>query len=349
MNSLRIREGSSKNTLIFKEPAKYSFGEGIFEFLDYFSVFDWGRFLNDPIKGKGAALAAVARKYFKLLQEAGIKSHYQGMEDSTKMKISLVNIPEVYKEVPLDSKNYLLPIEIIHRIYTHSESSDLKKIKTGKRTYQELGYTEMPESNKKLPKVKIGYSTKLEETDRVLTKDEARILAGLTTGEMEQLEETGIKVSNIITEHCDKVGLMHYDGKIEMAKDLNGDLVVIDVLGTLDEDRFMMKLDGDRYIDISKQFLRNWFIDDGWKKIVDDAKNKAEEEKVINWKSFCSKPPKLPERISRLITEMYVADAELRTREKIGAKLGMKVRSLREVAQEMYEVQEAHRVRKKDF
>jgi phosphoribosylaminoimidazole-succinocarboxamide synthase len=343
LKPVRIHQGSAKDTLIFREPTKDSLGEGRFEFSDYFSIFDWGRFLNDPIKGKGMTMAAVAKKHFELLENRGIKTHYQGMAGPTKMNISLVNIPQPYKNVALNSKNYLLPIEIIFRIYTHPESSDLKKIKKGEKTYQELGYTEMPEPNKKLPKIKISYTTKLEAEDRVLTREEARVLAGLIPEEMERLENLAIKVSQIITSHSEKVGLIHYDGKIEVAKDQNGDFMIVDVLGTLDEDRFMIKIDEDKYVDLSKQFLRNWYITNGWKAIVDAAKNKAKKEGIGDWRSFCPPPPKLPEKISKLVTEMYLADAQARTGERLGELLGIKIRPLQRIAEEIYEVQAAHR------
>lgn len=42
MQPIRIHKGSAKNTLILKEATQDSFGEGGFEFLDYFSIFDWG-------------------------------------------------------------------------------------------------------------------------------------------------------------------------------------------------------------------------------------------------------------------------------------------------------------------
>ncbi len=347
MKPIRVHNGSAKNVLIFKEPTKDSFGEGVFEFLDYFSIFDWGRFLNDPIMGKGIAMAAVSKKYFELLKKAGIKTHYQSMADLTKINVSLVNIPQAYKNVAPGSKNYLLPIEIIFRIYTHPASSDLKKIKEGKRSYQELGYAVLPEPNKKLDSPKISYSTKLEVEDRVLTKEEARVIAGLTQEEINKLEELALKVNDIITNHCEKVGLIHYDGKIEVAKDINGNFIIIDVLGTLDEDRFMVKVKEGKYIDVSKQFLRNWFIDNGWKPIVDAAKDRAEKEGVKDWKTFCSEPPKLPEKISKLMTEMYLADAQVRTGENLGEKLGVKVRPLKQVAEEMYNVQKMHKAGKR--
>ncbi len=339
---IRIHEGSAKQTLVYKEPSMDFFGDGAFQFLNFFSIFDWGRFLNDPITAKAIAMAVVARKHFELLKSTGIKTHFRGMTGPTKMNIALVNIPEPYKDVVPGLKNYLLPIEIIHRTRVHPESSDLKKIKAGKRTYQELGYAKMPCPHEKLEPVKISWSTKLEEEDRVLSKEEARILAGLNPEEMDCLEALATEVNAIIVNHCESLGFLHYDGKIEVAKDSEGEFMVIDVLGTLEEDRFMVKVAAGIYVDVSKQFLRNWHIDTGWKKIVDAAKSRAEKEDIRNWKAYCSEPPKLPARISALATEMYLADAELRTGEKLGEVSGIKVRPLQQVAKELYEIQEAH-------
>ncbi len=341
MKILRIHEGSAKNTLIYREPAEKE-GEGVFEFLDYFSIFDWGRFLDSPIKFKGIAMAAIAKKHFELLQKAGIKTHYLGMESPSRMKVAVVKIPEAYKNLAPGSRNCLLPIEIIFRIYTHPESSDLRKIRDGKRTFQELGYEEIPEPNKKLPKVKMSYSTKLEAEDRVLTKEEARILAGLTHEEMDNLEGLALKVNDIITKNSEAAGMIHYDGKIEVARNSEGEFMIVDVLGTLDEDRFMVNVGDGRFIDASKQFLRNWYIANGWKAKADAAKKKAESEKIEDWTTLCEPPQKLEGKVSSLVTEMYLADAEVRTGEKIGNNLGVDVRPLNVVAKEMLELQEAH-------
>lgn len=342
MEPIRVYQGSAKNVLVGEEPTEEKTGRAVFEFLDYFSVFDWGRFLADPIEKKGLAQAQVSKKHFELLTAAGIKTHYQGIVNSQTMSVSLFKVPEAYKEVKPGTANYLLPIEIIFRIYTHPESSDLKKIKEGKRTWQELGYDEMPEPNKKLPRTKISYSTKLEEADRVLTKEEARVLAGLAPEEMERLEKLALEVEEIVTNNAAKVGLLHYDGKIEVAKDAEGNFVVVDVVGTLDEDRFMMEAEPGKFVDVSKQAIRNWFVREGaWKKQVDQAKKKAEEQGIKDWKSFCPQPPLLPEDFRKLISEMYLADAEARTGlpaealAQAGEKLGASL-SLKEVAQKLY-------------
>ena len=339
METIKIRQGSAKNVHIVKEPSGNVPGEGFFEFMDYFSVFDWGRFLDDPIVGKGAAVAAVARKYFELLEKEGIKTHYRGMIDPVKMKVALVNIPKAGANVATGTKNYLLPIEIIFRIYTHTESSDLKKIKEGRKSFWELGYEEMPKANERLPRVKISYSTKLEAADRLLTKDEAMVLSGLDEDEMMRLEEMATQVCEIITRHSDQSGLVHYDGKIEVAKDENGDFMVTDVAGTLDEDRFMMKLESGEHIDISKQFVRNWFVNSGWKAAVDQAKKIAEAQGISDWTTICVKPPRLPQNLNRLASEMYLADAQARTGQNIGEMVGFKARPLPEVAKDIYKIQ----------
>lgn len=339
MELTKIRQGSAKNVHIVKEPSGNVPGEGFFEFVDYFSVFDWGRFLDDPIAGKGAAVAAVARKYFELLEENGIKTHYRGMIDPTKMKVELVNIPEAGAAVAPGTKNYLLPIEIIFRIYTHPESSDLKKISEGRKTFWDLGYEEMPKANARLPRVKISYSTKLEAADRLLTREEAMVLAGLDEDEIMKLEDLATQVCEIITRHSGKSGLIHYDGKIEVAKDGNGNFMVTDVAGTLDEDRFMMRLDSGEHIDISKQFVRNWFVINGWKRLVDEAKKNAEIQGISDWTTICAKPPRLPQHLNRLASEMYLSDAQARTGENIARLLGVSVRPLPEVAKDIHKIQ----------
>jgi phosphoribosylaminoimidazole-succinocarboxamide synthase len=216
----------------------------------------------------------------------------------------------------------------------------LKKIKEGKRTYQELGYDQMPQPNQRLPRVKISYSTKLEETDRILSREEARILSGLDESEMDKLETLARRVCDIITGDSEKIGLIHYDGKIEIAKDASGDFMVVDVLGTLDEDRFMMGAGGGNFVDVSKQFIRNWYAEQEWKKEVDAAKKIAEEKNEKNWKQFCNLPPKMPEKVKKLISEMYLADAKDRAGVDLGEKYGIKLRPLSEIAREIYLVEQ---------
>jgi phosphoribosylaminoimidazole-succinocarboxamide synthase len=153
---------------------------------------------------------------------------------------------------------------------------------------------------------------------------------------MDKLEGIARQVCDIITDHSEKIGLVHYDGKIEMAKDTAGDLTVIDVLGTLDEDRFMMDAGNGNFVDVSKQFIRNWYKKAGWKKEVDAAKTKAEALNDPDWKKHCPQPPKMTAEIKKLVTEMYLADAKDRAGVDLGPKFGLTVRPLSQVAQDIF-------------
>jgi len=84
-------------------------------------------------------------------------------------------------------------------------------------------------------------------------------------------------------------------------------------------------------------------------KFILEGKAIFEAESIEDWTTLCEPPPKLPERISALMTEMYLADAEARTGEKIGGNLGASARPLKTVAKEMLELQEAHKSGKLKF
>lgn len=309
MKALEVHRGSAKNTKVYERPTKATPGVGGVEFLPYISLFDYGQFKNSPIPLKDVSMKFQTIKNFDLLNNAGIYNHYRGLNEKGEMLIDLVRIPEPYTNVPMDSVNYLLPIEIVFREYTHPASSDLKVILKGKKTWQELGYEEMPAPNKRLPHVKIGYQTKLEDEDRTLTRNEAQKLAGLTNEDMDELEDIAHSVNNITTNHAAGIGLKHYDGKIEAAKDPKGRLMVIDAAGTLDEDRFMAHLGNGIYVDVSKQFFRNFYTTNGFKAQADAAKDRAERGNVRDWTTFCPQPPPMPALITDLGSRMYVATA----------------------------------------
>ena len=72
--------GSVKDLQTLEKPTETQSGEGIFEFSDRWSAFDWGT-MPDGIPGKGPALAMMAAHTFEQLEERGIDTHYLGMMD----------------------------------------------------------------------------------------------------------------------------------------------------------------------------------------------------------------------------------------------------------------------------
>jgi len=322
--------GSVKDLEIIKKPTKDVMGTGRFHFSDRYSIFDWGE-MPDHIDGKGAALCLMGAYCFERLEENGIRTHYGGLiENSGKlvafeevdqptniMEFNLVNVfrPKTYKEnrkvrhdysmFTPNLKNYLIPLEIIYRNGFPEGSSIFKRLEQGLITIEELGLDRYPKPGERLSKPIFDVSTKLEEKDRYVTWEEAKKRAGLTDEEVEEVKNLLLKVDETITYIASEAGLENEDGKIELAFNPERQLMVVDVVGTLDECRFTY--DG---LHVSKEIARQFYRKTGWHKEVEEAKKRAETEGVQDWRELCKPdPPKIDPALKTIISEMYMAAA----------------------------------------
>jgi phosphoribosylaminoimidazole-succinocarboxamide synthase len=322
--------GSVKDLEIVKKPTKNKMGVGRFHFSDRYSVFDWGE-MPDHIEGKGAALCLMGAYCFERLEDKGVKTHYRGLVDdkgrvmrfdelkqpSNVMEINLVNVykPKVYVEngklvhdysvYTPKLKNYLIPLEIIYRNGLPEGSSVFKRLEQGLVTLEDLGLDHYPKVGERLSKPIFDVSTKLEEGDRYVSWKEAQKIAGLTDGELEEVKSVLLKVDETITEIASKAGLVNEDGKIELAFDPLRRLMVVDVVGTLDECRFTYN-----GLHVSKEIARIYYRRTEWAKEVEEAKKKAKEQGIENWKRLVKTvPPKLDVKLKMLISQMYMAVA----------------------------------------
>jgi len=100
--------------------------------------------------------------------------------------------------------------------------------------------------------------------------------------------------------------LEHADGKLEFALDPNRQLILVDVCGTLDEDRFLYN-----GIHLSKQVLRDYYKTTPWYAVIE--KEKAEGKGHGEFTA----PEKLPQELIGLVSNMYKSVAEAWTGEKI--------------------------------
>ena len=165
-----------------------------------------------------------------------------------------------------------------------------------------------PQPGQMLPKPVMGFTTKLEPGDRVLSEREALAISGLKPRDFGQLKRTALQTNDIVTELADQGGFEHYDGKIEAVWD-NG-IVVCDVLGTFDENRFAFQ--GQQ---LSKEVLRQWykrnqpeFVEacDRWKKTG------------AGWQERCDvRPRSLPKEFAALASQMYTAGCNRYTGRRI--------------------------------
>ena len=330
--------GSVKDLEIVRKPTKDKMGVGRFHFSDRYSVFDWGE-MPDHIEGKGAALCLMGAYCFERLEEKGVKTHYRGLvaqdgklvvfeeleQPTNIMEFNLVNVfkPRAYVEYGKlrydysvftpNLKNYLIPLEIMYRNGLPEGSSVFKRLEQGLVTIEELGLDHYPKPREKLAKPIFDVSTKLEEKDRYATREEAQKIAGLTDEEVEKVRAVLLKVDETITRIASKAGLENDDGKIELAFDPERRLMIVDVVGTLDECRFTY--DG---LHVSKEIARQFYRKTKWYRDVEEAKKRAETEGVRDWRKLCkSSPQKLNPALKTIISKMYMATANELTNQKL--------------------------------
>ena len=322
--------GSVKDLEIIKAPTRDKMGVGRFHFSNRYSVFDWGE-MPDHIDFKGAALCLMGAYAFEKLEERGVKTHYRGLVDENGkvvrfdelneptniMEFNLVNVykPKAYRDgkylkydysiFTSNLKNYLIPLEIIYRNGLPEGSSIFKRLKRGLITLEDLNLDHYPKPGEKLPKPIFDVSTKLEEKDRYITWEEAKSIAGLTDEELDKIKIILLKVNEVVTEIASSANLENEDGKIELAFDDKRDLMIADVVGTLDECRFTY-----RGIHVSKEIARQFYRRTEWYREVERAKEMAEKTRVIDWRKLCKRlPPKLDPQLKEIISEMYMAAA----------------------------------------
>jgi phosphoribosylaminoimidazole-succinocarboxamide synthase len=313
-------------------------GVGRFQFSDRYSVFDWGE-MPDHIEGKGAALCLMGAYCFERLEEKGVKTHYRGLvnpdgkavkvaelkQPSNTMEVCLVNVykPQTsvvngkiahdYSVYTSNLKNCLIPLEIIYRNGLPEGSSVFKRLEQGKVTLNVLGLDHYPKPGETLAKPIFDVSTKLEETDRYVTWTEAQKIAGLTDKELVDVKSVLLKADETITEAARNAGLKNEDGKIELAFNEKRGLMVVDVVGTLDECRFTYG-----GVHVSKEIARQYYKKTNWYLDLEEAKKTAEAKGVKDWKALCkSQPPKLDQQLKLVISEMYMSAANELTKHKL--------------------------------
>ena len=330
--------GSVKDLEVIKKPTEEAMGIGRFLFSNRYSVFDWGE-MPDHIDGKGAALCLMGAYCFEQLEKKGVKTHYSGLVDengkavkfkelqhpTSIMEVSLVNVykPQTsvvngkithdYSVYTPNLKNCLIPLEIIYRNGLPEGSSVFMRLQQGKITLKDLGLDHYPKPGENLAKPIFDVSTKLEETDRYITWAEAKKIAGLTDHELADVKAVLLKADETITQVASHAGLKNEDGKIELAFDDKRELMVVDVVGTLDECRFTY--DG---VHVSKEIARQFYKKTSWYADLEQAKKDAEAKGMQDWKALCkSQPPKLDPKLKTIISEMYMAAANEMTNRKM--------------------------------
>ncbi|MDQ2050015.1 phosphoribosylaminoimidazolesuccinocarboxamide synthase [Natronolimnohabitans sp. A-GB9] len=317
---------SVKEFRIDEEATDEELGEGAFVFTDAYSVFDWGQ-MPDRIPDKGASLCAMGAFNFELLESEGVPTHYRGVVDDGdvvslaetssppwEMAIDLTQVPDLphegrsydydhYHEAA--GENYLVPLEIVFRNRVPVGSSLRRRTEPADHG---LEFDEWPEEAVDLAEPIVEFSTKYEEGDRYLDREEADAIAGVAS--IDDLEETAREVNRIVTEQAESADLTHEDGKIECLY-YQGEIRVADVVGTFDENRF--SYEGTQ---LSKEVLRQYHkrTQPDWVEAVEEAKAEAKRQDVADWKSLCDvEPEPLEDHVIETARDLYCAGANAYT------------------------------------
>ncbi|WP_331234962.1 phosphoribosylaminoimidazolesuccinocarboxamide synthase [Natronorarus salvus] len=318
---------SVKEFRVDREPTSEELGRGAFVFTDAYSVFDWGP-MPDPIPGKGASLCTMGAFNFERLESEGVPTHYRGVGASaralagargppTEMAIDLTQVPDLPHEGreydyeayhAAAGENFLVPLEIVFRNRVPVGSSLRRRSEPADHG---LSFEEWPADAVDLEEPIVEFSTKYEESDRYLDREEADAIAG--RADIDELSELARSVNRVVTERADRAGLVHEDGKIECLY-YDGEVRVADVVGTFDENRFSYRGKG-----ISKEVIRQYHKreQEAWVAAIDDAKVRAKREDVADWRTLCEREPEsLPEGVVRAMAALYAAGTNAYTGEK---------------------------------
>ena len=277
----------------------YEAGSGQLEFVfsDRISVFD--KIIPSEIPHKGETLARTSAYWFEAIKEMGIPSHFIKLTTPNRMLVKRVNIINDYSKINRQTRNYLIPLECVTRYFVYGSLWD--RVQENLVKPEDLGFPNgyRVKLAEPLPKPFVEVTTKLEKVDRNLTTEEALKISGLTQREYAKLKETTRKIDAEINSRVQSRGLIHVDGKKEFAFDEKRNLIVVDTFGTADEDRFWdaEEFKKGRYIEKSKEFVRQYYRETGYHEKLMNARKKGLEEPAI---------PPLPREIVEKVSEIYI-------------------------------------------
>ena len=276
-----------------------------FFFTNNISVFD--KVIPNDIPRKGETLCKTSSYWFDKCEELGIKTHFINMTEDQEMEVRRFEVINDCDKIDSETTNYRIPLEFIARYFVAGSLHD--RIKKGDLDYTQLGFNEEPDYGDKLPEPYFEVTTKVEQFDRKLTKEEALDISGLTEDEYEDIKETVFKIDKFIEKNVEKNGLLHVDGKKEFALDENRNITLVDTFGNPDEDRFWEKDEYEKgnFVQKSKEFVRQHYRDIGYHEKLMKAREKNEEEPPI---------PPLPDKMVEKTSELYVKLMKRLTDEK---------------------------------
>ncbi|MDF1656503.1 MAG: phosphoribosylaminoimidazolesuccinocarboxamide synthase [Verrucomicrobiales bacterium] len=241
----------------------------------------------------------------------GAKTHHEGMLDAVSGEVSRGSVPENpssynvvrkyqilkpvrseflgahlfdYAQFPSEDR-FVVPLEYIVRFGITSASSVYRKYEAmddkSRRAFEkELGVTRPLEAWQYLEKPVGDFTSKFEPEDRMVSKQEALVMSGLSGEQFIDSGKLAILGAWAVRQLVEEIGLLMWDIKWEFAKD-GADLVFVDTIDT-DSFRATMFLDfeGERFVNhYNKQAMRDYFtlLHSDWIEDIKKAKALGQE------------------------------------------------------------------------
>lgn len=206
IKQLELYSGKAKTVFRTDEPEKL-----IMEFRDSLTAFDGKK--KSEVPKKGYYNAQISEKLFKLLEDNGIKTHFDRMLSETEMVVDAVEI---------------IKIEVIVRNIAAGSLTKKYPFKTGQKID---------------PPVLIFDYKSDEHGDPMINDDIALALGLATKQELSKIRKIALKVNSILVDYLDERNLLLPDFKLEFGR-RKGEIVLADEI-SCDTCRFWDKTTGE--------------------------------------------------------------------------------------------------------
>ena len=265
------------------------------------------------VQGLEPRLRASVVSELETLSREGMKSHFIERSGAHGLLVKKVEVhrPQSYAlgtqtlvhysrgghwEVP----SRLVPLEVVFRFGMPKGSSLVERLTPAYA--RSLGLTGVPREGEKFTAPVLEFFTKLEDTDRFLTWEQALNYSGVEYTQFEQMVSRTLALAIWLASVFEEKGLELWDGKFEWAL-LDGKLALVDSIGP-DELRLLAPQTGTQ---LSKEFLRLFYRDSKWFEAVKQAKKEAEANPDVDWQELVRARVGEPPRLSTAFRE--AADA----------------------------------------
>jgi phosphoribosylaminoimidazole-succinocarboxamide synthase len=246
----------------------------LFHFTDRVSAFDIK--MATPIPRKGEVLCRFGEFWFNVLNTP---HHMVRVHDRDKMVVK---------------KLTMIPMECVVRGYFYGSFVDRYKSHLGK----ELPLNYQPIMANKLPVPIFDPTTKSEDHDLPINKEQAIHTGLVTKEEYEYLERTSLSLYEKMSTIIEDARFIIADVKFEFGRDESGRIILGDSLGP-DEYRLWLKADyepGKIQEAYDKQLLRDWLVKIGFKAKVDEMAKEGKKPE----------PPVIASEVASELSRRYI-------------------------------------------